>query len=226
MKTILESIKEKNEKIKNKLKERKLFNRIYVWVKDPVNDDVEIDKTLAIIAKKMPKHYFKNIDAIFIGQFPELSKRSLNASFDDGAIYVTNSVVDTEDLLKNIVHEVAHAVESQYPELIEENNELVHEFLTKRKQLKEILELNKYKTAKLNFYNTEYDPSFDAFLYQEVGYPALHTLTTNLFVSPYAATSFKEYFANGFEHFYLNDFYTVKTTSFILFSVLSAIDML
>ena len=33
----------------------------------------------------------------------------------------------------------------------------------------------------------------------------LATLTTNIFYSPYAATSIKEYYANGFEAFLLKD---------------------
>ena len=224
MKTIVESIKEKNEKIKKKLKDRKLFNRIYVWEKDSVSDDVDIDKALAIIVSKIPKSYFSNIEGIYIGQFPELNKRNLNALYQDNAIYITNLLIDTEDLVKNVVHEVAHAIKEQFSEFFEDNIDLEREFLMKRNQLKKILNLNKYVVAEQDFDNLEYDPRFDNFLYQEVGYPALHTLTANLFVSPYAATSYKEYFANGFENYYLNDFMSVKTICPKLFQVISTIE--
>ena len=43
------------------------------------------------------------------------------------------------------------------------------------------------------------------FLYREVGYPLMTSLTMGLFVSPYAATSIREYFARGFEEYYLGD---------------------
>jgi len=224
MKTIVESIKEKNEKIKKKLKDRKLFNRIYVWEKDAVSEEVDIDKALAIVVSKIPKSFFSNVEGIYIGQFPELNKRNLNALFQDNAIYVTNFLMDTDDLVKNIVHEIAHAIDEQYDEYINENIKLQTEFLNKRKQLKKILSLNHYVVAEQDFDNLEYDQRFDDFLYQEIGYPVMHTLTANLFVSPYAATSYKEYFANGFEHYYLNDFLAVKQISPALFNIITKIE--
>ena len=47
--------------------------------------------------------------------------------------------------------------------------------------------------------------NFDEFLYKEVGYDLLNRLVTGLFASPYAATSLREYFANGFEYFFCKD---------------------
>jgi hypothetical protein len=123
MKTILESMKDKNDKIQKKLKDRKLFNKIYVWEKDPVLDSVDIDKALEVVAQKMPKHYFTNVEGIYIGQFPELIKRQLSALYEDNAIYITNDVMDTTDLLQNIVHEIAHAVEETLGDKIHNNQE-------------------------------------------------------------------------------------------------------
>ena len=47
----------------------------------------------------------------------------------------------------------------------------------------------------------------DDYLYQVVGYDRLNFIVSSygLFASPYAATSLQEYFANGFEHFFLDD---------------------
>ena len=56
-----------------------------------------------------------------------------------------------------------------------------------------------------HFLEPEYNETFDMFLYQEVGYPLLSSITTNLFYSPYGATSLREYFANGFEAFFLRE---------------------
>jgi hypothetical protein len=224
MKTIIESMKEKNDKIAKKLKDRRLFNRIYVWEKDPVLPDVDIDVSLQRIVKLVPKNYFNNIDTIFIGQFPELSKRNLNALYQDNAIYVSNMIMDTSEFMKNIVHELAHAVHDEYCDLVDENDAVMNEFFVKRRQLKKILHLNGYNVENQNFENLEYDQNFDTYLYQEIGYPIMHTLTINLFVSPYAATSYKEYFANGFEHYYLNDFTSVKQVSPKLFSLLTKIE--
>ena len=54
---------------------------------------------------------------------------------------------------------------------------------------------------------------FDNLLYKEIGYPILANLTSGLFVSPYGATSIREYFANAFEHYFLNDLTSVKLIS-------------
>jgi hypothetical protein len=226
MKTIIESMQEKNDKLKKKLKDRKLFNKIYVWERDSVSDDVDIDKALQIIASKIPKHFFSDVEGIYIGQFPELIKRNLNALFQDGAIYVSSNVFDTEDLLKNIMHEIAHSIEEIYSDIIYDDLDVVDEFKAKRTQLRKTLDLNGYKTARQDFENLNYDENFDNYLYQEVGYPILHTLTTNLFVSPYAATSFKEYFANGFEHYYITDYVGVKSISPKLFLLISKLENL
>ena len=43
------------------------------------------------------------------------------------------------------------------------------------------------------------------FLYQEVGYSLLGNLVLGLFPGPYSITSINEYFAIGFEKFYLNE---------------------
>lgn len=226
MKTIIESMKEKNDKIAKKLKDRRLFNRIYVWEKDPVLPDVDIDSALAQIVSKIPKSYFNNIDSIFIGQFAELNNRNLNALFQDNAIYISNTLLDTNDFIKNVIHELAHAVQEEYVDLVDENDAVVDEFFIKRRQLKKILHLNGYETSKQNFENVDYDEGFDNYLYQQVGYPVMHTLTANLFVSPYAATSYNEYFANGFEHYYLNDYISVKQISPKLFKLISTIENL
>jgi len=46
-------------------------------------------------------------------------------------------------------------------------------------------------------------------------------LTMGLFASPYGATSLKEYFANGFEKFYLGETRLVKATSPVLYNILT-----
>ena len=61
-----------------------------------------------------------------------------------------------------------------------------------------------------DFLNTEYSSEFDEFLYQEVGYPLLNSLILGLFPGPYSVTSINEYFATGFERFYLNEGHKLK----------------
>ena len=62
---------------------------------------------------------------------------------------------------------------------------------------------------------------FDEFLYEDVGYPELTALTMGLFVSPYAVTSLREYFATGFEEYIMGDITSFRKISPHLFAKLS-----
>ena len=55
------------------------------------------------------------------------------------------------------------------------------------------------------FQNSDYNEEFDEYLYTQIGYPALGAFVNGLFYSPYAATSLREYFARGFEEYYIGD---------------------
>ena len=186
-------------------------------------NDVDIDKGLEKIVQVMPKHFFRNIEGIYIGEFPELIEREIDALYADSAIYVSNMILNTEEFVRNIAHEIAHSLEESIQQNNDSEDDLATEFLAKRNQLKRILSMNGYNVANQKFDSLEYDKRFDNFLYNEVGYPALLTLSSNVFASPYGATSFREYFANGFEHFFLNDYQTVKSLSKQLFLLLTKI---
>jgi Mlc titration factor MtfA (ptsG expression regulator) len=71
-------------------------------------------------------------------------------------------------------------------------------------QLKDILWAHGFKAPSDFFANVEYDKEFDDFLLNKVGYDKLALLMQGLFISPYAATSLREYFATGFTEFYLD----------------------
>ena len=76
------------------------------------------------------------------------------------------------------------------------------EFLRKRKHLHDILWKMNYKIPMSYFANSEYDEDFDMILYKKIGYDKLNTAIAGLFITPYAATSLREYFATGFTDFY------------------------
>jgi hypothetical protein len=69
----------------------------------------------------------------------------------------------------------------------------------------------------------EYDSKLDLFLYKEIGYGNLCSMTMGLFVSPYGATSLREYFANGFEEFFSGDREYLKRISPELFNKLMGV---
>ena len=55
--------------------------------------------------------------------------------------------------------------------------------------------------------NPEYTKKLDMYLYEDVGYDRLNFICSSysLFTSAYSATSLREYFANGFEYYFLDD---------------------
>ena len=164
--------------------------------------------------------FLSNLDVVYIGHFKDLKGR--NASFANGAIYMRADEPTSFDFLENFVHEVAHSLENEYG-LQLYTDALKQEFLGKRERLQHILKSQGYTISPLLYQFTEYNQKFDEFLALEVGYPTLLTLTMGLFVSPYAATSLQEYFANGFEKYILENPRIVRDTSPILYDKIEEI---
>ena len=186
-------------------KERVFINNIYTYVKDPLPQNFDLDHILAIVKKTVPEHLIYGLETIFIGQFEELAERELDSVYKDGTIYVTNQQNDEEDMIDDIVHEIAHLVEERLGEYIYKDQTIINEFLGKRNRLYEIMKSEGYDISKQHFEELEYDEDFDAFLYQNIGYEKLTYMTMGLFVAPYAATSLREYFADGFDFYFLQD---------------------
>tara|TARA_R110002153_G_scaffold6483_6_gene29580 strand:+ start:5374 stop:6054 length:681 start_codon:yes stop_codon:yes gene_type:complete len=220
MKGMADYIKESSEKAQKKQKEFKLFGDISVFIKDPLPEDIDIRSVLAKLESLIPRYFASGLDMIIIGANSEFEERDINAMYRDGAIYVTNFQITEGDLLDDIIHELAHAVEENNGEFLYSDELIFKEFMGKRKRLLDILTQEGYSVDMENSMNAEYNREFDEFLYQEVGYPTLTSLTMGLFASPYGATSLREYFANGFEEYFLGDRNYLKKISPFLYSKL------
>ena len=83
----------------------------------------------------------------------------------------------------------------------------------KRKRLFDIFKAEGYNVSISDFLNSDYSKEFDYFLYEDVGYPELASLVMGLFISPYAVTSLREYFASGFEEYFSGDLGAIKKIS-------------
>lgn len=201
----LRSIIQSNEKMKKTRKEF-FINDVLLFVNEPLPDEVNLLNVKKKLEKTIPKKMFANIDYIYIGDFPELKLRDAQSAYMRGAIYINNLDQTEDSLYKCIIHELAHSVETTFGNKIYEDNNVAAEFVGKRKQLRTILKTHGYELKDPSlFIRTELNPEFDNFLHKEIGYDTLNQLVVGLFCSPYGATSLREYFANGFEHFYLGD---------------------
>ncbi len=195
-------------------------------VKDPLtNPELSLSKVLDNIGEKISRHFFRNIDIIYVGNFDFLNKREIQAVYENSCIFVTNDQRNVEDMADDIVHEVAHSLEELHGKDLYGDQELEREFLEKRKQLFSIIKSENYPADLHNFLNASYSETFDEYLYQIVGYPALSMMSANLFYSPYAATSLREYFANGFEaYFYYGSYNFVKNNCPTLYKKLKLLE--
>ena len=128
------------------------------------------------------------------------------------------------DMIDDIVHEIAHIVEDNYNQIIYSDDEIEREFIRKREVLRRVLKYEGYSTDKFLFKKTEYDTEFDSFLTNTVGYLKLRVFSQNIFASPYAATSLREYFADGFEDYYLGKSRSLKNISPVLHSKLEELN--
>lgn len=206
-------IKKAHQQVMLERKEHALFKSIPVYIKDPLPENINLEAVLRTIESRIPVFLFSNIDAVYVGEFELFNIKKTNAAYQDGALYISNTQDDEEDMLDDIIHESAHAVEEQFLQEIYASGEVEREFLGKRERLFHLLKAEGYNVDRAAFMNPEYSDAFDVFLYDEVGYPILTSLTMGLFVSPYGITSLREYFANGYEHYFLGEQKYVKNIS-------------
>lgn len=189
--------------IENKKHNNFSVSGIEVLIKDHPPKNTDVKKAVETMINIIPSPLLGNIKRIFVGQHEEIKNREIQAFYKNSSIYITNHQNSTEDMLDDLVHEVAHSLKIEYVTSLYSGGEMEREFLSKRKKLWNILSKKGLNLPLEDYLQVDYNPRFDTFLYKEVGYDALSSLTSRLFYSPYAATSLEEYFANGFEAFYL-----------------------
>ena len=199
------------EQRNHQLDKHRISNEIAIlkskyYEKDPFDDIiVDKDRMFSKVAGSVPSHFLEYIDTILVGHFDFLDERDLDAMYKHGSRYISSKNKETEmDIVDDIIHEIAHAVEENNLIDIYGDEQIESEFVGKRRRLFFLLKENGFK-SEVEFYDfekVEYEEQFDIFLYQEVSYPLMQNLTSGLFCSPYGATSLREYFANCFEHYF------------------------
>jgi len=189
----------------------------------PFESKINFAYVVKEIERLIPEHLMDNVDIFYVGHFKEFIKnnREFNAMYDDGAIYISPDQDNEEDLLDDIVHEIAHSLEEEYNNFIYEDGKLKSEFLGKRRALYHYVD--KPTLNMLYYNNSEYDAKFDDHMYHDIGYDKLRMLSAELFYSPYAITSLREYWANGFENYLLGDKTFLKELSPVLYKKIEQI---
>jgi len=214
----------KNSFIKsmNERKEYYLYD-IPVYILNSLPEHIDINYILDDIKEIIPYEFFSSLEGIYIGDFPELKDRDIQAMLKDGAIYLSsfsNFPEVTEDvILKDLIHEIAHMVEEKYYYEIYEDDRIGDEYNGKKKRLVDLLRSNNISFPGMGrlFFSDDSVDELDDFLYKKLGYNNIIPLTTGLFTSPYSVTTIREYFANGFEEYVTGDRKYINDISPILY---------
>lgn len=188
---------------------------LHIYFQEPFhNENVDMEETIARLESSIPHHLLSEVEMIIVGWFKEFEERQINAFYKDGALYISNLQDDNDDLYDDLVHELAHSLESPHGYVIYGDEKIKNEFLRKRKSLHDMLSSRGYRAPLSFFMDVEYNIEFDNFLYKKIGYDKLASIMSGMFINPYAATSLKEYFATGFTDFFINsDHKYLKTIS-------------
>jgi uncharacterized protein YifN (PemK superfamily) len=220
-------IKESAAKGKD-LKRQYRLRDIEIFIKDKLPEEIDPDFIFKYIASILPEHLLSGIDIIYVGQFDHLKKRELRAIYEDGAIFVTNEQESDMDMIDDIVHEVAHANEAIYREIIYGDGRLESEFKKKRAELYKILSVKGRSPPLALTHDITFNDTVDDYLFREIGYPVLSQIATfdNLFLGAYSVTSLREYFASGFEQYLMGEKQTVRDVCPVLFTKLNSINNL
>lgn len=214
-------IKESSKKAET-LKSLNFFGKP-VQVLQPLNDSVSLKSVINKVEQVVPPSLTNNFEIVYVGDFKDFHREqgSFNAMYKDGALYVSNQQDNEADLVDDLVHEIAHSFEKEYDKEIYGDNALEDEFLGKRKRLHYLVDK---PTLNMVYYlSPEYQSAFDQHLYDDLGYDYLGVLSANLFYSPYAITSLREYWANGFENYLLGDTQKLKDLSPVLYTKIKQI---
>lgn len=204
---VTQTIRESVEREISGRREWQIFGDVQLFVKDYPPPSVNIQDIIQELEEKIPRKFVSGLDVIYVGQFEQLQRRNVEAVYEDGAIYVSNDQPTEDEFVESIGHEIAHVIEELAPMEVYGDGSIEEEFLGKRRRLWSILRAHGHagEGDLKHFEEVDFSEKFDEYLYMKVGYPVLASLTMGLFMSPYGATSLREYFANAFEGFFLND---------------------
>jgi hypothetical protein len=156
------------------------------------------------------------VNGIIIGDSKEtvynvMKIRDLDSMYVDGQIFVLASEVNSsQELINIIVHEVAHAIYRQHPEIAEG---FKGEYLLKRKNLMFKLMQNGVDTTYFELENPlTYNLEFDNMLLG-LGYKTINRWMSGDVIDSYGLNSLEEYFASNFEHYFMGEKERIKELS-------------
>ena len=201
---VKEYIIKSSNKILGERREYSLFNDIQVYIKDSLPNNIDVSMVLKNVENSIPSELVYGIEVIIIGKFDVLDKRGVKAAFLDGGIYVTNDQKDSDDLFDDIIHEISHSVEATHGSVLFSDGKMAEEYLGKKQRLLDLLAADGHMVPPELSGDVKYSVEFDEFLHYELGWEKAGNYCKGLFIDSYASVSLSEYFATGFEAYYVD----------------------
>ena len=141
-------IEQKQKKLQQKQADFYTPDGLHVYFKEPMHNPVDVEKVIQRAEDIIPRHLRSEVEMVIVGWFEEFEKRSINAFYKDGALYISNVQDDEQDMFDDVVHEIAHSLESTYGYELYGDQKIKEEFLRKRKHLHDILWATGFKAPK------------------------------------------------------------------------------
>jgi hypothetical protein len=197
---------------------------IPIFLLEKIPSHLDISNIIEDVREAIPYEFYSSLEGIYIGSFKELEDRKVQAIFKDGVIYLSSYKnfpnVDHDSVVSHLIHEIGHLVEDDFYNNIYGDQSIEVEYLFKKKRLLNLLKSNGISFPSIGnlFFSDDRVDEFDRFLYKDIGYDNLAPVTVGLFTSPYSVTTLREYFANGFEEYFIGDEAYLKEVSPQLFN--------
>ena len=187
------------------------LHEITVYILQSLPEHIDVNRVLSRVKDLIPYELMKELDGIYVGDFPRLKDRNIQAMLKDNVIYLSSYKeipdITEESIVNDIVHECGHLLEDRLHYDIYEDKSIENEYVGKKKRLVGLLRaggVSFHGMGKL-FFSSDMVDELDNFLFNELGYDNIIGLSTGLFSSPYSITSIREYFANGFQEYINGD---------------------
>jgi hypothetical protein len=180
-----------------------MIKGVKIVIKDPLPNYINLKKVFKKVKDLFPSSFFDNMHKILIGKRKEFEEKDVNAMYKDGVLYITNDQDDDYDFYDDIVHEICHSIEEMHEDQIYGDGLMEDEFIRKRRFTLDMLSADGYNCKDIDIGELGFSPKIDNFFHKEVGYKKLGNLTRDIFLTPYAITSIREYWATAFENFWL-----------------------
>tara|TARA_R100000005_G_C4962711_1_gene178761 strand:+ start:107 stop:799 length:693 start_codon:yes stop_codon:yes gene_type:complete len=209
------------------IQENVSINQVDIDIDSEIPDNVNVAKVLTTFRGSLPKGYFKKLNGIKVLNLEEFDQRNISAKYsaDDRILYISAERQDSNaDMLDDLLHEMGHHAETLYGDFIYGDGAIKDEFIMKRMQLRFELGSDGYDYAQFDFKDVEYNPELDDYLYKRIGKEKLKMMTAGMFIRPYQSLSIREYFAVGFEQFYLGNHKTLHRDCPVLYKRVSELD--